>query len=69
MQSNFLSMRVLYPAILSVALLLTTFSPGAQAQPAGSRDTGRTVYSFSFSPINQFESDFGQGGSFSVQRY
>lgn len=62
-------MRVIYAAILSVALLFTPFSSGAQAQPAGSRDTGRTVYSLSFSPINQFESDFGQGGSFSVQRY
>ncbi len=70
MQSNFLSMRVLYPAILLfAALLLTTFPNGVQAQPARSRDTDRTVYSFSFSPINQFESDFGQGGSFSVQRY
>ena len=27
------------------------------------------MYSFSFSPINQFESDFDRGGSFSVQRY
>ncbi|MBM4314802.1 MAG: hypothetical protein FJ122_12930 [Deltaproteobacteria bacterium] len=62
-------MRVIYPTILSAALLLTTFSHGAQAQPAGPRDTGQTVYSFSFSPIHQFESDFGQGGSFSVQRY
>jgi len=62
-------MRAIYPAILSAALLFTIFTPGAQAQPAGSRDTGRTVYSFSFSPINQFESDFAQGGSFSVQRY
>jgi hypothetical protein len=69
MQSHLLFMRVIYPAILSVALLLTTFSQGAQAQPAGSKDTGRTVYSFSFSPINQLESDFGQGGSFNVQRY
>ena len=69
MQRNFLSVRVIYPAILSAALLFTTFSPGAQAQPAGPRDTNRTVYSFSFSPINQFESDFDQGGSFSVQRY
>jgi hypothetical protein len=62
-------MRAIYPAILSAALLLTIFSPGAQAQPADPRNTGRTVYSFSFSPINQFESDFGQGGSFSAQRY
>ena len=62
-------MRAIYPAILSAALLFTIFSPGAQAQPAGPRDTNRTVYSFSFSPIHQFESDFGQGGSFSVQRY
>ena len=69
MQSNLLLMRVIYAAILSVALLFTIFSPGAQAQPAGSRDTGRTVYSFSFSPIYQFESDFDQGGGFSVQRY
>ena len=69
MKRNFLSLHTIYPAILSTALLLTTFSSGAQAQPAGSRDTSRTVYSFSFSPINQFESDFGQGGSFSVQRF
>ena len=69
MQSNCLSMRAIYPAVLSAALLFTIFSPGAQAQPAGSRDTGQTFYSFSFSPINQFESDFGQSGSFSVQRY
>jgi hypothetical protein len=49
--------------------LFTIFSPDAQAQPGGPRDTNRTAYSFSFSPINQFESDFGQGGSVSVQRY
>jgi hypothetical protein len=69
MKINFLSMRTIYLAILSATLLFTIFSPGAQAQPAESRDTGRTVYSFSFSPIHQFETDFGQGGSFSVQRY
>jgi hypothetical protein len=69
MQRNFLLMRAIYPAILSVALLFTIFSPGAQAQPAGPGDTKRTFYSFSFSPIYQFESDFGKGGSFSVQRY
>lgn len=69
MQSHFLLMRAIYPAILSAALLFSIFSPGAQAQPAGPRDTNRTVYSFSFSPIYQFESDFGQEGSFSVQRY
>ena len=69
MKRNFSSLHTIYPAILPAVLSLTTFSSGAQAQPAGSRDTSRTVYSFSFSPINQFESDFGQGGSFSVQRY
>ena len=69
MKRNFLSLHAINPAILSAVLLLTTFSSGAQAQPAGSRDASRTVYSFSFSPINQFESDLGQGGSFSVQRY
>ena len=62
-------MRAIYTAILSAALLFTIFTPGAQAQPAGPRDMNRTVYSFSFSPINQFESDFDRGGSFSVQRY
>jgi len=69
MQSHFLLMRAIYPAILSAALLFTICSPSAQAQPAGPRDTNRTVYSLSFSPIYQFESDFSQGGSFSVQRY
>ena len=62
-------MRAIYPAILSAALLLTIFSPGAQAQPASPGNSNRTVYSFSFSPIYQFESDFDHGGSFSVQRY
>jgi hypothetical protein len=69
MQSNFLLMRAIYPAFLSAALLFTLFIPGAQAQPAAPRDTNRTVYSFSFSPINRFESDFDRGGSLSVQRY
>lgn len=68
MQNNFL-MRTIYPAILSAALLFIIFTPGAQAQPAGPKNTNRTVYSFSFSPIYQFESDFDRGGSFSVQRY
>ena len=40
--------------------------PGPACRP---RDANRTVYSFSFSPIYQFESDFDHGGSFSVQRY
>jgi hypothetical protein len=62
-------MRAIYPALLSAALLFTIFSHGVQAQPAGPRDTNRTVYSFSVSPIYQFEADFDQGGSFSVQRY
>lgn len=62
-------MRAIYLAILSAAPLLTIFCPGAQAQPAGPRDTNRTAYSLSFSPINQFESDFSQGGSFSIERY
>jgi long-subunit fatty acid transport protein len=61
--------RPIFPAVLSAALLFTLFVRCAQAQPAGPRDTNRTVYSFSFSPISQFESDFDHGGSFSVQRY
>jgi hypothetical protein len=64
-------MRILkiFPAVLSAALLFALLAPCAQAQPAGPRDANRTVYSFSFSPIYQFESDFDHGGSFSVQRY
>jgi len=69
MQSNFLLMRTIYPVILSAALLFTIFTPGAQAQPSGLMNANRTVLSFSFSPIYQFDSDFGRGGSFSVQRY
>ena len=61
--------RTIFPAVLSAALLFTLVVPCAQAQPAGPSDTNRTVYSFSFSPIYQFESDFDRGGSFSVQRY
>ena len=61
--------RIFFPAIVSAALLFMIFSPGAQAQPAGPGNSNRTVYSFSFSPIYQFESDFDRGGSFSVQRY
>ncbi len=61
--------RKIFPAVLSAALLFTLLVPCAQAQPAGPRDVNRTVYSFSFSPIYQFESDFDHGGSFSVQRY
>lgn len=61
--------RTIFPAVLSAALLFTLLVPCAQAQPAGPRDANRTVYSFSFSPIYQFESDFDHGGSFSVQRY
>lgn len=61
--------RKIFPAVLSAALLFTLLIPCAQAQPAGPRDANRTVYSFSFSPIYQFESDFDHGGSFSVQRY
>jgi len=61
--------RKIFPAVLSAALLFTLLVPCAQAQPAGPRDANRTAYSFSFSPIYQFESDFDHGGSFSVQRY
>jgi hypothetical protein len=61
--------RMIFPVVLCATLLFTIFIPGAQAQPAGPRDATRTVYSFSFSPIYQFESDFDRGGSFSVQRY
>ncbi len=61
--------RMISPVVLCAALLFTIFIPGAQAQPAGPGDANRTVYSFSFSPIYQFESDFDRGGSFSVQRY
>ena len=61
--------RKIFPAVLSAALLFTLLVPCAQAQPAGPGDANRTVYSFSFSPIYQFESDFDHGGSFSVQRY
>jgi len=62
-------MRAIYPAILSAALLFTIFSSSAQAEPAGPKDTNRTVSSFSFSPIYQFESNFDHAGSFSAQRY
>lgn len=61
--------RTLFPAVLSAALLFTLLVPCARAQPAGPGDANRTVYSFSFSPIYQFESDFDHGGSYSVQRY
>jgi hypothetical protein len=61
--------RTIFPAVLSAVLLLALLIPCAHAQPAGPRDANRTVYSFSFSPIYQFESDFDHGGSFSVQRY
>jgi hypothetical protein len=61
--------RTIFPAVLSAALLFTLLVPCAQAQPAGPGNANRTVYSFSFSPIYQFESDFDHGGSFSVQRY
>ena len=61
--------RALCRALFCAALLVTFNAPGVQAQPAGPRDANRTVHSFSFSPIYQFESDFDGGGSFRVQRY
>jgi hypothetical protein len=56
-------------AIVCTALLLALLAPGVQAQPAGSKDADRTSFSFTFSPVYQFDSDFDNGGSFNVQRY
>ena len=60
---------MILPVVLCAALLFTLVIPCAQAQPAGPGNANRTVYSLSFSPIYQFESDFDRCGSFSVQRY
>jgi hypothetical protein len=64
-----MTLRSFYRAAVCAALLLTLLAPGVQAQPTGKADSSLTSFSFSFSPIHQFESDFNHGGSFSVQRY
>ena len=61
--------RAIFLTLFCTALAASLVPAFASAQPAGARDTDRTVVSLSLTPVYQFESDFDRGGRFSVQRY
>ncbi|MBN1614830.1 MAG: hypothetical protein JW950_10220 [Deltaproteobacteria bacterium] len=68
MQTRAIGLYLVFAAFFSACF--AAIGPASSwAQPMGAKDVSRTSYSFSVSPVYQFESDFDRSGSFTVQRY
>ncbi|MEE4112443.1 MAG: hypothetical protein V2I40_06480 [Desulfobacteraceae bacterium] len=65
--------RRLIPATVALSLVLATVAmpvrADAQSTESGKRDHAKTMVSFSYTPIYQFDTDLDSGGSFDVQRH
>ncbi len=68
-----MTLRRLIPAMLAMWLAFAAMAvpvrTDAQATESGERDRSKTMVSFSYTPIFQFDTDLDSGGSFDVQRH